>query len=176
MTTRVGFGYDVHAFSVDASYAPDTASTLDIPGTPKRPLVLGGVVIPHPRGLSGHSDADTVIHALVDALLGAAALGDIGQHFPSSDPRWKDQPSAVFLDYTHALLQQHGWRIGNIDATIVAERPKLAPYIPAMRAHLAEHLHLEVAQVSVKATTTDGLGFTGRQEGIACYAVALIEQ
>lgn len=158
MTTRIGFGYDVHAFAND------------------RPLILGGVPIPFSRGLSGHSDADTVTHAIVDALLGAAALGDIGQHFPSSDARWKDQPSAVFLDYTRDLLQQHGWRIGNIDATIVAERPRLAPHVPVMRAHVAEHLHLDLSQVSIKATTTDGLGFAGRQEGIACYAVALIEQ
>jgi 2-C-methyl-D-erythritol 2,4-cyclodiphosphate synthase len=157
MTTRIGFGYDVHAFAAD------------------RPLILGGVTIPFSRGLSGHSDADTVIHAIVDALLGAAALGDIGQHFPSSDARWKDSSGAVFLDYTRDLLQQHGWRIGNIDATIVAERPRLAPHIPAMRTHVAEHLRIDLAQVSIKATTTDGLGFAGRQEGIACYAVALLE-
>jgi 2-C-methyl-D-erythritol 2,4-cyclodiphosphate synthase len=158
MTTRVGFGYDVHAF------------------IEKRPLILGGVTIPCAYGLAGHSDADTVIHAVVDALLGAAALGDIGTHFPSSDVRWKDQPSAVFLAYTLDLLHQHNFAIGNIDATIVAERPRLAPYIQEMRAHLAEHLRLEKNQVSVKATTTDGLGFTGRREGIACYAVALIER
>lgn len=158
MTTRIGFGYDVHAF------------------TPDRPLILGGVTIPHPYGLSGHSDADAVIHAVVDALLGAAALGDIGTHFPSSDPRWENQPSSVFLDYTFALLCQHQWKISNIDATIVAEQPKLAPHIQSMRTHLAAHLHLDIAQVSVKATTTDGLGFAGRLEGIACYAVALIEQ
>ena len=154
---RIGFGYDVHAF------------------TANRPLVLGGVTIPYERGLSGHSDADTVIHAIVDALLGAAALGDIGGHFPSSDMRWQNQPSTVFLDYAYDLLCQHEWKISNIDATIVAEHPKLAPYIQAMRTHLAIHLHLEVEQVSVKATTTDGLGFAGRGEGIACYAVALLE-
>ena len=158
MTMRIGFGYDVHAF------APD------------RPLVLGGVAIPFEHGLSGHSDADTVIHAVVDALLGAAALGDIGTHFPSGDPRWKNQPSAVFLDYTYNLLCQHNWQINNIDITIVAERPKLAPYVQTMRSHLAEHLHLTIEQVSVKATTTDGLGFAGRREGIACYAIALIER
>ncbi len=158
MTLRIGSGYDVHAF------------------TPGRPLILGGVAIPFDYGLSGHSDADTVIHAIVDALLGAAALGDIGSHFPSSDPRWKDKPGAVFLDYCHKLLCQHSWTISNIDATIVAERPRLAPYIPAMRSHIAEHLQIDVAQVSVKATTTDGLGFAGRREGIACYAVALIEK
>lgn len=158
MTTRIGSGYDVHSF---------------VEG---RPLILGGVTIPHDYGLAGHSDADAVIHAIVDALLGAAALGDIGQHFPPNDPRWKDQPSTIFLTYTHDLLRQHHWQIGNIDTTIVAERPKMLPHIPAMRAHLAEHLHLALEQVSVKATTTDGLGFAGRREGIACYAVALIEK
>ena len=158
MTMRIGNGYDVHAF------------------TPGRPLVLGGVTIPYELGLAGHSDADTAIHAVVDALLGAAALGDIGTHFPSNDERWKDQPSTVFLDYIYTLLLQHGWHISNVDATIIAQRPRMAPHIQAMRAHLAEHLHLAVEQVSVKATTTDGLGFTGRSEGIACYAVALIER
>jgi 2-C-methyl-D-erythritol 2,4-cyclodiphosphate synthase len=158
MTMRIGFGYDVHAF------------------TPGRPLVLGGVTIPFAYGLSGHSDADTVIHAVVDALLGAAALGDIGLHFPSSDPRWENQPSSVFLDYTYNLLGQNQWKISNIDATIVAEQPKLAPHVSSMRTHLAQRLHLAIAQVSIKATTTDGLGFSGRREGIACYAVALLEQ
>ena len=157
MTTRIGFGYDVHAFA------------------PSRALILGGITIPHERGLAGHSDADAVIHAIVDALLGATALGDIGTHFPSNDPRWKDQPSSIFLNYTHDLLQQNHWQIGNIDATIVAERPKLSPYTLAMREQLAEHLHINLNQVSVKATTTDGLGFTGRREGIACYAVVLVE-
>ena len=158
MTMRIGFGYDVHAFTTD------------------RPLVLGGILVPFEFGLSGHSDADAVIHAVVDALLGAAALGDIGAHFPSSDLRWKNQPGAVFLDHIYYLLCQLHWEIGNIDATIVAERPKLAPYVQGMRTHLAEHLHLEIDQVSVKATTTDGLGFAGRREGIACYAVALLEK
>ncbi len=158
MTIRIGSGYDVHAF------------------TPGRPLILGGITVPYEYGLSGHSDADTVIHAIVDALLGAAALGDIGTHFPSNDSRWKDQPSSVFLDYTYNLLRQKGWTINNIDATVVAERPRLSPHTLAMRTHLAQHLHLELDSVSVKATTTDGLGFTGRREGIACYAVALIER
>jgi len=158
MTTRIGFGYDVHAFA------------------PGRPLVLGGIFIPYEYGLSGHSDADAVLHAIIDALLGAAAFGDIGSHFPSTDIRWKDQSSSVFLDYTCTLLQQHNWKISNIDATVVAERPRLASYIQAMRAHLAEHLHVQLDQVSVKATTTDGLGFAGRGEGIACYAVTLIEK
>ena len=158
MTIRIGFGYDVHAFATD------------------RPLILGGVTIPSERGLSGHSDADAVIHAIVDALLGAAALGDIGQHFPSSDERWKNQPSSVFLDYTYDLLCQQQYTINNIDTTIVAEHPKMALHIQAMRTHLAQHLHLTREQVSVKATTTDGLGFTGRQKGIACYAIALVEK
>jgi 2-C-methyl-D-erythritol 2,4-cyclodiphosphate synthase len=158
MTIRIGSGYDVHAFAQG------------------RPLILGGITIPSDNGLSGHSDADAVIHAVVDALLGAAALGDIGTHFPSHDIRWKDQPSAIFLDYVYELLSQQQWKISNIDATIVAEHPKMAPHIQGMRAHLAEHLHLAIEQVSVKATTTDGLGFTGRREGIACYAVALIER
>ena len=156
MTMRIGFGYDVHAF------------------TPGRSLILGGVTIPYTFGLSGHSDADTVIHAVVDALLGAAALGDIGLHFPSSDPRWENQPGSVFLDYTFDLLCQHQWKISNIDATIVAEQPRLAPHVQSMRTHLANHLRLDMTQVSVKATTTDGLGFAGRREGIACYAVALL--
>ncbi len=158
MTIRIGFGYDVHAFAAN------------------RPLVLGGVTIPSERGLSGHSDADVVIHAIVDALLGAAALGDIGEYFSSDDERWKNQPSAVFLDFTYDLLCQHQYTISNIDITIVAEHPKMAPHIPAMRTRLADYLHVDIGQVSVKATTTDGLGFTGRQEGIACYAVALLEK
>ena len=158
MTMRIGSGYDVHAFA------------------PNRPLVLGGVTIPFELGLSGHSDGDAVIHAIVDALLGASALGDIGKYFPSSDARWKNQPGSVFLDYTYHMLCQQNWTISNIDATIVAERPKLSPYIEAMRAYVATHLHLSPDQVSIKATTTDGLGFAGRQEGIACYAVALIER
>ena len=158
MTQRIGFGYDVHAFATG------------------RPLILGGVTIPFESGLSGHSDADVVIHAMVDALLGAAALGDIGTYFSSTDPRWKDQSSAIFLNYTYDLLCQYNWTISNIDTTIVAERPKLASYIPEMRTRLAAHLHLEREQVSVKATTTDGLVFPGRGEGIACYAVALIER
>jgi len=158
MTIRIGFGYDVHAFAKG------------------RALILGGVTIPFESGLTGHSDADVVIHAIVDALLGAAALGDIGQHFPSNDVQWENQPSSVFLDYTYDLLCQQNYAICNIDTTIVAQHPKLAPHIQAMRTHLAERLHLTLEQLSVKATTTDGLGFAGRQEGIACYAAALIEK
>lgn len=158
MTMRIGTGYDVHAFA------------------PNRPLILGGVQIPYEYGLAGHSDADAVLHAIVNALMGAAALGDIGQHFPSEDPRWKDKPSTVFLDYTRDLLQEQDWRISNIDVMIVAQRPKLAQYTHAMRAHIAERLGLDISQVSVKAATTDGLGFVGRKEGIACQAVALLER
>src|SRR5690349_4568628 len=124
MTIRIGFGYDVHAFAKG------------------RPLILGGVTIPLEIGLTGHSDADVVIHAIVDALLGAAALGDIGQHFPSNDVQWENQPSSVFLDYTYDLLCQQNYAICNIDTTIVAQHPKLAPHIQAMRTHLAERLHL----------------------------------
>jgi 2-C-methyl-D-erythritol 2,4-cyclodiphosphate synthase len=158
MTIRIGVGYDVHGFEEG------------------RPLMLGGIAVPHTHGLAGHSDADVLIHAIVDALLGAAALGDIGSHFPSSDPRWKGAPSSAFLTYTRDLLADHGWRVGNLDAVVVAERPKMAAHIPAMRAELARQLEIDLEQVSVKATTTDGLGFTGRAEGIGCYVVALIER
>ncbi|MGO8948237.1 MAG: 2-C-methyl-D-erythritol 2,4-cyclodiphosphate synthase [Ktedonobacterales bacterium] len=159
ITTRVGTGYDVHAFAAEEA---------------GRPLVIGGVTIPHNRGLAGHSDADVLIHAVVDALLGAATLGDIGTHFPSSEPRWQNTPSTEFLSYTTTLLQQNGWEIGNLDTTIVAELPRLSPYIQAMREHLAEVTGLALECVSVKSKTTDGLGFAGRQEGIACYATALL--
>jgi 2-C-methyl-D-erythritol 2,4-cyclodiphosphate synthase len=160
-TIRIGVGYDVHAF------APPEAG---------RPLILGGVAVPHDLGLAGHSDADVLIHTLVDALLGAAALGDIGSYFPSSDPRWRDAPSADFLTYARDRLRQEGWRIGNVDASVVAERPRLSPHIPAMRARLAALLDIPLDRVSVKSKTTDGLGFTGRAEGIACHAVALIQR
>ncbi len=158
-TTRVGIGYDVHAFAAAEE---------------RRPLLIGGVAIPHERGLAGHSDADVLLHAIVDALLGAAALGDIGTHFPSSEPRWKDAPSAAFLSYTLALLREGGWGVVNVDATVVAQQPRLTPHIPAIRAKLAEVMGLPLDAISVKAKTTDGLGFAGRAEGMACYAVALI--
>lgn len=161
MTTRVGIGYDVHAFAAAEA---------------QRPLVIGGVTIPHESGLAGHSDADVLLHALVDALLGAASLGDIGTHFPSSDPRWRDAASTAFLTYTLDLLRAQGWRIGNVDATIVAERPRMTPHIGSIRARLAEAMGLPLDAISVKAKTTDGLGFTGRGEGMACHAVALIER
>jgi len=160
-TMRVGIGYDTHGFA-------DAAAG--------RPLMIGGVAIPYERGLAGHSDADALTHAIVDALLGAATLGDIGAHFPSSDPRWANAPSLDFLTYTLGLLQAQGWEVGNLDATVVAEQPRLAPHIPAIRARLAETLGLPLERVSVKSKTTDGLGFTGRGEGIACYVVALIER
>lgn len=156
---RVGIGYDVHGF------APPDAG---------RPLIIGGVTIPNDRGLAGHSDADVLIHAIVDALLGAAVLGDIGMHFPSSDPRWKDAPSTAFLTYSLELVRAQGWEVGNIDATVVAERPRLSPHIPAIRAHVASVMGMSADSISVKSKTTDGLGFTGRGEGIACHAVALL--
>jgi len=157
--TRAGIGYDVHAFA-----APEEG----------RPLVIGGVVIPHDRGLAGHSDADVLLHSIVDALLGAAALGDIGTHFPSSEPRWKDAPSSSFLSYALALLREAGWSVVNVDATVVAQQPRLSLHVPAIRAKVAELMGLGLDAVSVKGKTTDGLGFTGRGEGMACYAVALI--
>ncbi len=158
---RIGIGYDVHGF------APPEAG---------RAFILGGVTIPHDRGLAGHSDADVLIHAVVDALLGAAALGDIGTYFPSSDPRWHDAPSSDFLTYTMGLLGERGWRLGNVDTTVVAERPRLVPHVPAIRQRLADVLRIPLEDVSVKAKTTDRLGFTGRGEGVACYAVVLIER
>jgi 2-C-methyl-D-erythritol 2,4-cyclodiphosphate synthase len=157
---RVGIGYDVHAFA---------------PAESGRPLLIGGVQIPHERGLAGHSDADVLLHAVVDALLGAAALGDIGTYFPSSDERWRNAPSTAFLTHTIGLLRQAGWAVANVDATVVTEQPRMGPHIPAIRARLAQALGLPLDCVSIKAKTTDGLGFTGRAEGMACYAVALIE-
>ena len=156
---RVGMGYDVHAFAAAHS---------------GRSLILGGIVIPYHRGLAGHSDADVLLHAVVDALLGAAGLGDIGTHFPSSDPRWQDASSTTFLEFTVDLLKQHGWEVGNIDATIVAEHPHLAPHIQPMRQRVAEITGIPLERISVKAKTTDGLGFAGREEGVACYAIALL--
>ena len=158
---RVGIGYDVHAFAL-----PDAG----------RPLMIGGVAIPHDRGLAGHSDADVLLHAVVDALLGAAALGDIGAYFPSSDARWRDASSADFLAHTMALLREGGWSIENVDATVVMETPRLGPHVAAIRATIAQALQIAVDCVSVKGKTTDHLGFTGRGEGVACYAVALISR
>jgi 2-C-methyl-D-erythritol 2,4-cyclodiphosphate synthase len=153
---RIGTGFDVHAFGEGDH------------------VMLGGVRIAHERGLVAHSDGDVVIHALCDALLGALALADIGQHFPPGDPRWKDADSRQFLRHCTLLLDQHGWRLGNADVTVICERPKIGPHAEAMRANLAADLGVDIGQISVKATTTEKLGFTGRGEGIAAQAVALL--
>ena len=153
---RVGIGYDVHRL------------------TEGRKLILGGVEIEHEVGLLGHSDADVLLHAISDALLGAAALGDIGKHFPDKDPQYKGISSLILLSHVGRLLTEHGYAVGNIDATIVAQAPKLAPHIDAMRVNIADALGIAVGQVGVKATTTEGLGFAGTKEGMASYAVALL--
>ena len=155
---RVGTGYDAHPLVLG------------------RPLVLGGVRIPYERGLAGHSDSDVLAHAIVDALLGAAGLGDIGQRFPPSDPRYKDADSMGFVEETARLLDAHQWRISNVDATIVAEEPRLAPHLPNMCEALSRALGIGQDQVSVKGKSTNGLGFEGRGEGIAAQAVVLIEK
>ena len=155
---RVGHGYDVHRL---------------VEG---RALILGGVTVPFDRGLLGHSDADVLTHAVMDALLGAAALGDIGKLFPDSDAAYAGADSIALLRRVTALLREHGWQVGNVDATVVAQTPKLAPYIPEMRRRLAETMGLDVDCVSVKATTEERLGFTGSGEGMAAHAVALIER
>jgi 2-C-methyl-D-erythritol 4-phosphate cytidylyltransferase/2-C-methyl-D-erythritol 2,4-cyclodiphosphate synthase len=156
LTPRTGMGFDVHAFAGEG------------------PIMLGGVAIPHSRGLAGHSDADVVLHAITDALLGAAGLGDIGEHFPPSEPRWKGADSSVFLAHAVGLLRQGGAIIDHVDCTIVAEAPKIGPHRAAIRERIAEIAGLSVDQVSIKATTTEGLGFTGRGEGIAAQAVASV--
>ncbi|HCK76792.1 MAG TPA: 2-C-methyl-D-erythritol 2,4-cyclodiphosphate synthase [Gammaproteobacteria bacterium] len=153
---RVGQGYDVHRLE------------------PGRDLWIGGVQIPFPKGLSGHSDADVLLHAICDALLGAAAAGDIGFHFPDSDSAHKGRKSREFLQRVRDVVLTSGWLIGNIDATVVAEKPKLMPYIDEMRSNVAAILQIELSQVSIKATTTEGLGLTGRGEGIAALAVAML--
>jgi 2-C-methyl-D-erythritol 2,4-cyclodiphosphate synthase len=141
-----------------------------------RRLILGGVEIPFERGLAGHSDGDVLVHAVVDALLGAAALEDIGTHFPSTDPKYKDISSIILLRQIATLLQTQGWQVGNIDATIVAEQPRLSPFVDQMRERICETLGVGREQIGVKATTTEGLGFAGRGEGIAAYAIALVER
>ena len=140
-----------------------------------RPLILGGVTVPHTHGLDGHSDADVLTHAVMDALLGAAALGDIGQHFPDSDPAYLGANSLDLLGAVAKLLQKHRFKVVNLDSTIVAQAPKLAPFLPQMREKLAQVLELPVTQVSIKATTEEHLGFTGAREGIAAQAVCLLE-
>ena len=154
--SRTGMGYDVHAFEGDG------------------PIMMGGIEVPHSRGLAGHSDADVALHSITDALLGAAGLGDIGEHFPPSDPQWKGAASEVFLAHAAKLIRERNGQIDHVDCTIIAEEPKVGPHRSAMREKIAEILGLPVDQVSIKATTTEGLGFTGRREGIAAQAVASI--
>ena len=158
MKVRVGFGYDVHAL------------------VPERDLWLGGVKIEHTMGLQGHSDADVLIHAICDALLGAANMRDIGYHFPDTAGEYKDIDSKILLFDTMELLRDAGYTLGNIDATVAAERPKLNPHIPEMKRGMADVLQVDVEDISIKATTTEKLGFTGRQEGIAAYATVLIQK
>ncbi len=154
---RIGIGFDAHRLAEGL------------------PLVLGGVIIPFHQGLRGWSDADVVVHAIMDAMLGAAALGDIGLHFPSGDPAFDGISSITLLERTRLILGEQGWRIVNIDATIVAERPLISPFIEQMRDNIGRALSVDKALVGMKATTSDGLGFTGRAEGIAAYSVALVE-
>ena len=154
---RIGHGYDAHRL---------------VPG---RKLILGGVEIEHPCGLDGHSDADVLTHAVADALLGALALGDIGAHFPPGDPAFKDADSLKLLGHVAEMIRTHGYCLSNLDATVIAQQPKLAGYIPAMRENLAQAVGAPIERVSVKATTEEGMGFTGRQEGIAAHCVVLLE-
>ena len=160
MDLRIGHGYDVHKFA--ATQPPDGH------------LTLGGVQVPHDRALLAHSDGDVIVHALCDGILGALGAGDIGQHFPDDDPQFADIDSCLLLGKILALASDAGWRVGNVDLTVVAQAPRLAPYIPQMRERLASLLDVEPECANVKATTTEGLGFTGRKEGIAVYAVILL--
>jgi 2-C-methyl-D-erythritol 2,4-cyclodiphosphate synthase len=155
---RMGMGYDAHRL---------------VPG---RPLILGGVEIPYSLGLAGHSDADVLIHAIGDALLGAVAAGDLGRHFPDTDPAYKGISSLILLEKIVAVVQDRGYRVGNVDATVVAQAPKLAPHIARMITRLAPILQIDPAELNLKATTTEGMGFTGQGEGIAVYAVVLVEK
>ena len=155
---RVGMGYDVHKLAEG------------------RKLVLGGVEIPYEKGLLGHSDADVLVHAVMDALLGAAALGDIGKHFPDTDPAYKGADSLALLRHVSALIREKGWQVGNIDATVLAQAPKLAPHIVQMRERLAAAMECDVDRVSVKETTEEKLGFTGAKQGIAAHCVCLLEK
>ncbi len=154
---RIGHGYDVHRFAIG------------------RDLILGGVKVPFDQGLLGHSDADVVLHAVMDALLGAAALRDIGYHFPDTDPAYKGADSGELLALVGEKIARAGYRVGNLDVTILAQQPKLKPYIPQMAENIAQRLGIDLGQVNVKATTEEGLGFTGAMEGMACHAVCLLE-
>ena len=156
LNIRIGQGIDVHAFG------------------PGDHLMLGGIRVPHDHGVEAHSDGDVVIHALCDAMLGALALGDIGRHFPPSDPQWKDADSRAFLRHCNGLLGERGWRVGNADITVICERPKVGPHAEAMRAQLADDLGIDNGDIGIKATTSEKLGFTGRGEGIAAQAVVLL--
>ncbi len=153
---RIGIGYDVHRL------------------VPQRPLILGGVKIPYKKGLLGHSDADVLLHAIMDALLGAAALGDIGKHFPATDPAYKDSDSLELLDWVYRMLLAKNYSLINLDAVVIAEEPVLSPYVPAMIEKIAKTLAVGEDQVNIKATTTEGMGFSGRKEGIAAAAVVLL--
>lgn len=153
---RIGQGFDVHAFAED------------------RPLIIGGITIPHTKGLIGHSDADVLLHTVTDAALGAVGKVDIGTHFPDTDEAFKDADSAVLLEKVWAMVKEEGYTLGNIDCTIIAQRPKMAPYIGAIRARVAQLLEADESQVNVKATTTERLGFPGREEGIAAMATILL--
>ncbi len=155
---RIGQGYDVHAFAEG------------------RPLIIGGITIPHEKGLLGHSDADVLLHAISDAVLGAIAAGDIGKHFPDTDPAFKNADSAILLQRVWELVKKEGYELGNIDCTIIAQKPKMLPYIEKMRERISQLLECSVAQVNVKATTTEKLGFTGREEGIAAQAIVLLKK
>ena len=155
---RIGFGYDVHKL------------------VPERKLILGGVEIPHELGLLGHSDADVLVHALMDAILGALALGDIGKHFPDTDNAYKNIDSMLLLEKVAEIMNEKGYTMGNADCTICAQRPKLAPYIETMRENIARTLHTNIENISIKATTTEKLGFPGREEGISAYAVCLLKK
>jgi 2-C-methyl-D-erythritol 2,4-cyclodiphosphate synthase len=158
MTSRVGFGYDVHRLEEG------------------RPFWLGGVEIPYHKGALGHSDADVLIHAICDALLGAAALGDIGTHFPDSDPAYKGIPSSLLLGKVCILLRDQGYRVGNVDSTVCLQEPKIKPFIQAMREQLAMVMETDISNISVKATTEEGLGITGKGEGISAYAVVMVHK
>jgi 2-C-methyl-D-erythritol 2,4-cyclodiphosphate synthase len=155
-TFKIGIGFDVHAFADN------------------RKLIIGGVTIPFEKGLAGHSDADVLLHAICDALLGSLSAGDIGQHFPDTDPKYKDANSLTLLKYVYDLVLQKGFYVGNIDSIITAQRPKLAGYIPQMKKNISQTLHTDIENISIKATTTEKLGFVGREEGLSAFASVLI--